>query len=437
MRLQQLTGARNDMLRTGRSRFGSCPPARVAVRSWNTNAPDRNTFRGIFRESEAYTCSAVERGTSNRPGGGHALHRSQGRAQRGVRVVAQRQYRAVATQNPSRPRRRLRRTRRSCERLLPSAGRPLALAVTAFTGPESGKAIVRVNVDAGAFARDEGTRCRSRSAVMASDRTGRPVASAPAGVDDQRGWCRLGAEADGKMPAPEVNVSVASGAARLASTAVRVAGLWIRPRARAASVFSDVTVPKFESAALVARPGVTMDTASDSLHQPPAPTTRRVFRRETSRSGRSCKSARGPKHGGTSRRFRCACRLLTPRAARSAISRSPFTERAFTNHHADFVMAIPVANLPAGGAMLKLRGGDGRTAHWTRLAVHGRIADESVQPQRSHQDPAPSRAGRGNQIATQRDEHHHRWSGQERQRVARADAGRARCARNEKAGVYA
>ena len=50
-------------------------------------------------------------------------------------------------------------------RVLPSAGLPLALAVTAFAGPESARPVVRVNVDTGAFAREDGTAVRLEIAV--------------------------------------------------------------------------------------------------------------------------------------------------------------------------------------------------------------------------------------------------------------------------------
>ncbi len=63
-------------------------------------------------------------------------------------------------------------------RLLPSAGLPLALAVTPFASPESARPVVRVNVDAGAFAREDGTAVPLDIAVLAVDGTGQPVASA-------------------------------------------------------------------------------------------------------------------------------------------------------------------------------------------------------------------------------------------------------------------
>jgi len=62
--------------------------------------------------------------------------------------------------------------------LFPSSRVPLTLAVTPFVNAETAAAVVRVNVDAGDFARTDGAPVPLDVAIVAVDRTGKPVASA-------------------------------------------------------------------------------------------------------------------------------------------------------------------------------------------------------------------------------------------------------------------
>ena len=94
-------------------------------------------------------------------------------------MIAQRQYVLPSAQlNASAAAPAPASTQDALSRLLPGASLPLALAITAFASPDSTKAIVRVSVDAGAFAHADGSAAPLEVAVMAVDGTGKSLASA-------------------------------------------------------------------------------------------------------------------------------------------------------------------------------------------------------------------------------------------------------------------
>ncbi len=223
----------------------------------------------IFRESEAYYVLGIERGVSDRPERPRSIEVKVGR--KDLRVFAQRQYvvpsaqpivsAAAAAPAPT-------STQDALSRLLPSAGLPLALAVTAFDSPDSTKAIVRVSVDAGAFAHADGTAVPLEIAVMAVDGTGRPLASA-----------RQTSTISGARPAGDgpVEVYVASHLMLAAGDyGIRVA-VSDPVTGKVASVFSEVTVPQFDTARL-SLSSLNVDLASAPTAKPAA-TMRRAFRR--------------------------------------------------------------------------------------------------------------------------------------------------------------
>jgi hypothetical protein len=118
-----------------------------------------------------------------------------------------------------------------------------------------------------------------------------------------------------------------------------------------ASVFSDVTVPKFDSAPLTLS-SVSIESAAGSSAAP-SPTTRRVF----TRADRV--RAVAQIYQGTSRSepiVPVTMRVQIVDAKGTAVRDQslPFSEASFTNRRADCAMAIPVANLPAGEYVLKL-----------------------------------------------------------------------------------
>ena len=127
---------------------------------------------------------------------------------------------------------------------------------------------------------------------------------------------------------------------------------------KVASVFSDVTVPKFESAAL-SLSGIAVDTAS-APSAAPAPTTRRVFQRDE-RVRACCRSTRAPSAPRPSRPVSMRVRILDAKGGAVRDQSLPFTEQTFTNRRADCVITIPVAELPPGEGLVEARGVDGST----------------------------------------------------------------------------
>ena len=227
-------------------------------------------------------------------------------------------------------------------RLLPSAGLPLALAVTPFTSPESARPVVRVNIDAGAFARDDGSAVPLDIAVVAVDATGSVVASARQTSTITAVRARPGSPAEVNV---QSHLELAPGEYEVrASVSDPAAG-------KAASVFSGVTVPKFESAAL-SLSGVAVDVAS-SPSGAPAPTTRRVFRRDE-RVRALLQIYQGTERTEAIAAVSMRVQILDAKGGAVRDQSLPFTEKAFTNRRADCVITLPLANLPPGEYLLKL-----------------------------------------------------------------------------------
>ncbi len=305
------------------------------------NNPDE-TVPEIFRESEAYYLLGVERGASNRPDSPRSIEVKVGR--KGLKVYAQRQYvlppngsaeTAIATVRALSPEKAL-------NRVLPSADLPLALAVMPFASPESVRPVVRVNVDVGAFAREDGTGVPLQIAVLAVDRTGRPVASARQTSTITAVRARFG-------PPAEVNVQshleLAAG-----DYAVRVA-VSDPATGKVASVFSDVTVPKFESAAL-SLSGVAVDTAG-AASMAPSTTTRRVFHRNE-RVRALLQIYQGTERTDAISPVSMRVQILDAKGGAVRDQSLPFAENAFTKRRADCVITLPLAALPPGEYLLKL-----------------------------------------------------------------------------------
>ena len=191
-RLRQQQIATTDSL-TGRQNLQVLPERTGGRTVFGQNHPDE-AVPAIFRESEAYYVLGVERGASDRPEKPRSIEVKVGR--KGLRVIAQRQYVLPSAQlNASAAAPGPTSTQDALSRLLPGASLPLALAITAFASPDSTKAIVRVSVDAGAFAHADGSAAPLEVAVMAVDGTGKSLASARqtstiSGVRPAGGWTR-------------------------------------------------------------------------------------------------------------------------------------------------------------------------------------------------------------------------------------------------------
>ena len=336
-------------------------PARTGGRTVVGRNNPEEVVPAIFQESEAYYVLGIERGTSGRQEDTRSIEVKV--ARRGARVYAQRHYvlppaspnATAESQKPVGPA----TPQDALNRLLPSAGRPLALALAAFASPDSARAIVRLDVDAGGFVREGATTAPLDFAIVAVDQTGRSVASA-------RQTSTITAPRLASGRAAEVNVQ-----SRLELTAgnyqVRVA-VSDPASGAVASVFSDLTVPEFDRAPLSVS-GVTVDVASPPSASP-VPTTRRVFRR-----GEQVRALLQI-YQGTERTEAIApasmrVQIIDAKGGAVRDQSLPFTEKSFTNRRADCVITLPIANLPAGEYPAEARGLP-RPAHSRpRVALRG------------------------------------------------------------------
>ena len=322
------------------------------------NNPEE-TVPEIFRESEAYYLLGVERGASSRPDSPRSIEVKVGR--KGLKVYAQRQYvlSATAKTDAAVAAARTLSPEEALTGVLPSAGLPLALAVTPFVSLESSRPVVRVDVDAGAFAREDGSPVPLDIAVLAVDGTGQPVASVR-----QRSTISAARAASG--PPAEVNVrshlELAPGdyAVRVAVSDPATGGV--------ASVFSDITVPKFESAAL-SLSGVSVDTAS-SPSAAPSTTTRRVFHRNE-RVRALLQIYQGTDRTEAIAPVSMRVQILDAKGGAVRDQSLPFSEQAFTKRRADCVITLPLTALPPGEYLLRLEASMDRqtTGRALRFAV--------------------------------------------------------------------
>ena len=243
--------------------------------------------------------------------------------------------------------------------LLPSARVPLALAVTPFASPQSARSVVRVNIDAGAFAHDDGTAVPLDIAVLAVDETGRTVASARQTSTISAVRPRSGSPAEVNV---QSHLELAPG-----EYGVRVA-VSDPATGKVASVFSDITVPKFESAAL-SLSGVAVETTSPPSDAP-APTTRRVFHR-AERVRALLQIYQGTERSEAIAAVSMRVQILDAKGGAVRDQSLPFTEKAFTNRRADCVITLPLASLPRGEYLLKLEASVDRhtTGRALRFAV--------------------------------------------------------------------
>jgi len=329
-------------------------PARTGGRTVvGMNKPEE-IVPAIFRESDAYYVLAVERpmaNMTNRPDEPRSIEVKV--ARRGLRVYSQRKYApAQLQQSKAEPPVSI---DEAFNRVVPSAARPLTLGVTASASPESAKGLVKVNVDARAFAKADGTAVPLEVSTVAVDRNGRAVASAN---QTSTVATKPAAGVNSRPTVPDVNVQsyleLDPG-----DYEIRVA-VSDPATTTLASVFADVTVPKFQSTPL-SLSDIAVEIAS-SASTSPAPTTRRAFSR-----GDHVRAVIQI-YQGTER-----TEPITPVSMRVQIVNAKgtavrdqsltFAEQAFTNRRADAVMTLPVSNLPAGEYLLRLNASaDDRTA---------------------------------------------------------------------------
>jgi VWFA-related protein len=314
----------------------------------NRNNPEE-TVPEIYRESEAYYLLAVERGPADSDTRPRSIEVKVGR--KGVRAYTQRQYVPPAPPQGgilAAPAPASASSADALARLLPSATLPLSLAVTALASPDSANAVLRLNVDAGAFARGAATAVPLDVTVMAVDRTGRPVASARQ---------RSTISADRLAAGDPVEVNVPSHLELPPGDYGIRAAISDSATGRVASVFSDVTVPRFDSDPL-SLSSVAVDVANSPTAEP-APTTRRTFRRGE-RVRALLQIYQGTQRTEPIVPVSMRVQILDAKGTAVRDQSLPFTENTFVNRRADCLITLPLANLPAGEYLLKLEASSNR-----------------------------------------------------------------------------
>jgi len=308
--------------------------------------------REIFKESAAYYLLGVERAMSQRPEDRRSIEVKVRRE--GVRVYAQRYYavppEAVAARTLTAPA----SSDDALTRLLPSAARPLALATTVFAGPDTTKGVVRTNVDVGAFAREDETPVPLEIVTLAVDQTGRAIASAqqtstvtvtgPSGRPERTGQAH-----EINVQSHEIDVQshleLAAG-----EYEIRVA-VTDPATGKVASVFSEVTVPRFDRAQL-SLSGVTVDMWSPVAGEPTA-TTRRTFHR-TDRVRALVQIYQGTERTEPIAPVSMRVQILDSKGSAVRDQSLSFSEKMFANRRADCVITLPLTALPPGEYLLKL-----------------------------------------------------------------------------------
>lgn len=314
-------------------------PDRTGGRSLiGKNNPERDVA-AMLAESDAYYVLGIERGTPDRPDQPRSLEVRVRR--KGLRAYAQRLY------LPSPPRNATASSAVSSSpsietvlgEPLPRDERPLALAVTTFAHPLSGKPVVRATIDVSAFARDAGKATPLDVAVMATDQTGQPLASAK-----QRSTI-----AASRPMATEVNVQ-----SHLeldpGEYALRVA-VSDPESGKIASVFADVTVPPYGNAAL-SLSGISVETAKAPSAAWVA-TTSRVFHRQD-RVRAVLQIYQGTERSGSIVPVVTRVEIRNARGVVVHEQSLPFAEPAFINRRAGGIITLPLSALPPGKYLLTL-----------------------------------------------------------------------------------
>ena len=288
----------------------------------------------IYRESESYYLLGIE-DSPRRGDGPRSIEVTVGR---GLRAYAPRSYVPAAVAATAGAATRV----DALTRLLPRGDLPLALSVAPIAIPDSAKAHVRIHVDAGSFARNATAPVPLDITIVATDRTGRPVASAR-----QQSTVSVGGVANNSTI--EVNVP-----AHLELPAgdygIRVA-VSDPTTGRIASVFSDLAVPDFAGSPL-SLSGLTVDVVR-SPNAPPISTTRRSFRR-TDRVRALLQIYQGTGRTDPIAPVAMRVQIVDGKGAPVRDQTLPFDERTFTGRRADAVITLPLANLTPGEYLLKL-----------------------------------------------------------------------------------
>jgi VWFA-related protein len=308
------------------------------------NNPEE-TVPDIFRETESYYVIGIERAISARRDGTRSVEVKVKR--RGLRVLAQRQYVGLSDQPGASAPLTMGRAPASVgdalNQLMPSGTVPLALAMTAFANPDNVmRPIVRLNIDAGAFAPADGAAIPLDVHVVALDLTGKPVASA-------KQTSTIAAKRAADSAPIDVNVQ-----SQLelppGEYGVRVA-VSDPATGKIASVFSDVTVPEFH-AELLSLSGVSVET-TNVVSKAVSPSTRRTFRRNE-QVRVALQIYQGTGRADMLMPVTMRVRILNDKGAAVRDESLPFAESSFTSRRATCTITLPLANLTPGGYVLDL-----------------------------------------------------------------------------------
>jgi VWFA-related protein len=325
-------------------------PDRTGGRTITGRNDAETAIPDIFRESEAYYLLGIERDASARPDTPRSIEVKV--ARKGVRVQAQRQYipsGGSRSNPPAATNFASAITVNALTRLLPSADLPLTMSAipSAPSSQDESKATVRINVDAAAFSRSATSDVALDVVVVATDRTGQPVASAR-----QRSTVAAGGFA---ADAAEVNIpshlELPPG-----DYGIRVA-IEDSTKGRVASVFSDLTVPRFIDDPLTLS-GVNIDVAADSTATP-RPTTRRSFRR-TDQVRAQLQIYQGTRRTEPIDTVSMRVQIVDAKGVAVRDQTLPFNEQTFKDRRADCLITLPLARLAPGEYLLKLDATRGR-----------------------------------------------------------------------------
>lgn len=275
-RRQRLQADTSDLLR-GQGSLQVLPDLTGGRTVLNTNEPEQ-AIPAIFEETDSYYVLAFEPATPTAPQDRKRKVEVRVRGER-LRVHAQRQYAlrriAAASSSAAEPTNVAGPAvlQEALQGALPDPGRPLAMALAAFAGSGSPKALVIVTVDVAAFAVPDGSPVPLDVAVSALDRFGRRVIAARqrSTISFQRWTTNSTVEAN-----VQTHLELEPG-----DYEIRL-GVSDPARNLTASVYSEIGIPKFGSAPL-SLSDVTFESAARSTAvatSPPAPTTRRAFRRD-------------------------------------------------------------------------------------------------------------------------------------------------------------
>jgi hypothetical protein len=214
--------------------------------------------------------------------------------------------------------------------------------VTVFASADSAKPLVRVSIDAGAFARADGTAVPLEIAVLAVDATGKPLGSARQTSTISGAPASSGARPEAYVAS---HLSLDPG-----EYGIRVA-VSDPATSRVASVFSEITVPPFDRAPL-SLSGVNVDLAR-APSAPPEATLRRVFQR-TEQVRAVLQIYQGTERTDAIAPVSMRVRILDAKGTAVRDQTLPFGPPMFTNRRADCVITLPLAALPPGEYLLKL-----------------------------------------------------------------------------------